>query len=91
MEALAPDPVGVDLVLADRRADELARVQHDPGLESETRDAFHEALLRLLAEDNPGNGPRIDQALQAHEKSLSAAGIHDDELDKIIRGRKGKP
>lgn len=87
--AVSPDRVGVDLTLAGRRAAELTRVASDPLGQPRARQAYHEALTRLEAEINPANGPKIDQALRAHQKKLTEAGMRDDKLDDLVRG-KGK-
>jgi hypothetical protein len=85
--AIAPDRVGVDLALVDRRADELTSVARDPGREAQAMDGLHEALTQLQAEDNAGNGPRIQPALGAHQKKLSDAGITDKQLEAILHGK----
>jgi hypothetical protein len=87
---VATDRVSVDLTLADRRATELTRVTLSSPLEEETRDEFHEVLSRLEAEIDSENGPKIDQALLAHQKKLSQAGIRDEKLDDLVRGNKKK-
>lgn len=86
--AVSPDPVDVDLTLADRRATELTKVAHDARGEWQARDGFHEVLTRLESEKNAENGPKIDQALKAHQKRLSDAGIQDEQLDDLVRGKK---
>jgi hypothetical protein len=85
--ALAPDPVGVDLTLAGRRADELSASSLSPSDSTKVQEGFHDVLSRLKAEDNPGNGPRIEQTLRAHQEKLERAGIHDKELDDILHGK----
>jgi hypothetical protein len=89
--ALAPDRVGVDLSLADRRADELTSVAQDPDLEAQALISYHEVLARLAAEgtavkDPTANVERIRQTLEAHQERLSAAGIHDKQLDEVLHG-----
>lgn len=86
--AISPDPVGVDLSIVDRRATELTRVVGDPILAGQARDEFHEALIRLASEKDGADGPRIDQALLAHQKKLLDAGIQDNELDDLVHGKK---
>lgn len=85
--ALSLDPVGVDLILADRRAEELALLGNNPTFGAEAQADYHEALAQLASDDTPGNGPRIEKALKSHEKKLKAAGIHDPDLEKILHGK----
>lgn len=84
---LSPDPVGVDLTLAHRRAKELSVVAHDPARFGEARDEFHQVLDRLAAERDPQNAEAIDNALQAHQKQLEKEGIKDSKLDDMVQGR----
>lgn len=85
---VATDPVSVDLRLADRRATELTQVVRSGPLEERARSEFHEVLGRLEAEIDSENGAKIDQALLAHQKRLSEAGIRDEKLDDLVRGKK---
>ena len=85
---VATDPVSVDLKLADRRATELTKVVRSGPLEEKARSEFHEVLSRLEAEKGPENSARIDQALLAHQKKLSDAGINDEKLDNLVKGKK---
>ncbi len=84
---LALDPVGADLTLADRRATELTDVANAPGPAAQALEGYHEVLSRLQAEDNSANGPRIEKALEAHQKKLSEAGINDPQLNDILHGK----
>lgn len=84
---LSPDRVTVDLELADRRATEWTNVVHDPRRGGQAMEQYHEALNVLEAEMNAQNGPVISQALLAHQKKLSQAGIKDKKLDDLVHGR----
>ena len=85
---VATDRVSVDLTLADRRATELTKVVRSGPLEQEARNEYHEVLSRLEAEKDTENGDKIDQALLAHQKKLSQAGIKDEKLDDLVKGKK---
>lgn len=90
---VATDRVDVDLTLVDRRATELTIVAQRGAvegdrLEEEARNEFHEVLSRLEAEQDTENGPKIEQALLAHQKKLSQAGIKDEKLDNLVKGNK---
>ncbi|RPI09111.1 MAG: hypothetical protein EHM65_09530 [Acidobacteriales bacterium] len=86
--SVATDRVSVDLTLADRRATELTRVARSGPLEQEARNEYHEVLSRLEAEIDSENGAKIDQALLAHQKKLSQAGLRDEKLDDLVKGKK---
>jgi hypothetical protein len=85
---VATDRVSVDLTLADRRATELTKVANSGPLQEEARSEFHEVLNRLEAEKDSGNSAKIDQAFLAHQMKLTAAGIRDEKLDNLVRGKK---
>jgi hypothetical protein len=85
---VASDRVSVDLKLADRRTTELTKVARSGPLEDTARTEYHEVLSRLEAEKDSENGAKIDQAYLAHQKKLSAAGIKDEKLDDLVRGKK---
>ncbi|HET6846253.1 MAG TPA: hypothetical protein VFH29_05425 [Anaerolineales bacterium] len=86
--AVSPDPVGVDLKLAERRTDELKTVVHDPAKFDTAKGQFHAVLDRLEAERDPQNDVQISDALVAHQKSLESQGIRDSKLDELV-GEKG--
>jgi hypothetical protein len=88
--AVSSDDVGEDLTLADRRTAELTSVPGDPDRQSRARDELHVVLKRLAADKDPMNGPKIERALEAHQKKLSDAGLHDKDLDDLVRENKGK-
>jgi hypothetical protein len=85
---VATDRVSVDLTLADRRATELTKVADSGPFQEEARSEFHEVLNRLEAEKDSENSDEIDQAYLAHQKKLTAAGIRDEKLDNLVRGKK---
>ena len=85
---VATDRVGVDLTLAERRTTELTRVSRNGPHEQAARDGFHEVLSRLEAEKDLKNSAKIDQALLAHQNKLSQAGIQDEKLDNLVKGKK---
>ncbi len=82
--AVAPDPVGVDLSLADRRVDEAITVAADPARKSQALNGYLETLARLKSEGEAGDKERISLALKSHRDKLSAAAISVPELDHSI-------
>jgi hypothetical protein len=85
---VSTDRVDVDLALADRRTTELTKVVRSGPIEQAARNEYHEVLSRLEAEKDSENGAKIDQALLAHQTKLSQAGIRDDKLDDMVKGKK---
>lgn len=88
--AVAPDRIGVDLSLADRRAGEVTAVSKEGGQRDQAIADYHEALSRLDSEVGPADSGRLLQILELHKKNFNASGIDDPELDKIIREHPGK-
>ena len=86
--AISPDPVNVDLQIADRRADELIVVYQDQGREATALTGYHDALNRLEADNNAKGDARILQTLDTHHDRLTKAGITVPELDQIVERSK---
>jgi mevalonate kinase len=84
------DRVGVDLELLNRRTTELTKVSGDPRQTEQVTDELHEILTRLEAELEEPHGQGVQQALLAHQKKLTDAGLKDDKLDKLVHGNKNK-
>ncbi len=82
--AVSPDPVAVDLILADRRVAELEAVASDPTLNAEALKNYQETLARLESESNAQNNAGIQQALKSQQRKLSAAGISVPDLDNLL-------
>jgi hypothetical protein len=93
--AAAPDPVAVDLVLANRRADELIVVSDqtasvasgqttDASAEAQVLAAYTDVLDRLATETSGLDADGILEELKTHQSELSQAGIHVPKLDDII-------
>jgi len=82
--AVAPEPVAVDLSLADRRIAELVAVAPDPTRQARALDGYLEVLARLKSESDVQNSERIIQTLKSHQERLSTAGISIPELDVYL-------
>lgn len=82
--AIATDPVGTDLALADRRVEELIAVRDHPALHMEALEAYFEVIARLESAMNPENETRILQVLEAQIEELNDAGIPVAQVDPYI-------
>ena len=72
---VSSDPVVTDLMIADRRMDELIAVSNDPVLHVQALDAYLDAVARLKSEMNIENEALILQTLGSQIKELKAWGI----------------
>jgi hypothetical protein len=82
--AVAPNPMAVDLTLANRRVDEMVAVAGNSARESQALAGYLEALTRLMSESDAQNSVMILQALKSHQAKLSAAGISVPQLNSYI-------
>ena len=87
--AVSPDPVSVDLSLAERRVDEITIIAADPTLKAQAVNGYLKTLDRLEAESNASNEEKITLALKSHQEKLSAAGVSVPELDHTIKPPSG--
>ena len=88
--AVAPNQVAVDLSIANRRADELtAVVQQRGGMDRQEQalQDYYQSLQQLQSDANPSDQGQIMQALEAHKKKFSQAGIDDPQLDAVLHGK----
>jgi hypothetical protein len=99
--AVAPDPIAVDLSIADRRADELTVVVRQPeqpgqqGRKAEAIQNYQQSLQQLQTDANASNNAsnnasdkgQIMRALESHKKKSTDAGIDDPQLDEIFHGK----
>lgn len=88
---VSPDPVGVDLALADRRANEIAAESSDAVRQAEAVNGYQEVLSRLTSETTRENSGRIVNALKVHQKEFSAAGVAVPELESLLSSPPGLP
>ncbi len=93
--AVAPDPVAVDISIANRRADELALVTQHRGqdnpseqqAQAEALAQYHAILQQLQSDTDPQDMGQIMQVLQAHQQQFQQAGIDVPQLDAILHGK----
>ncbi len=87
--AVAPNPVAVDLTIANRRAQELTIVVQRRSQADEQAQAlqdYHEILQQLQSDSNPSDLNQILQTLQMHKQQFQQAGIDVPQLDAILHG-----
>ncbi len=85
--AASPDPMGVDLYLAGRRAGEVASVSHaacGAGCTTMALNGYHEVLSRLEFEKGSAPNEQVLQTLEGHQKEFTAAGITDLPLNTFL-------
>jgi len=99
--AAAPDPVAVDITIANRRADELLQLaeksqkndanKHDR-LDAEAAGiaAYTDVLDRLSGEVMDSNDAELITALEAHQQKFEHAGIRVPKLDDIVAKSRGQ-
>jgi hypothetical protein len=73
--AVSPDPVGTDLAIAGRRANELIAIGNNPEQRTQILEAYREVMTRLELEMDAGNEARIRSALEAQMEELNNIGI----------------
>lgn len=74
--SVSPDPVGTELVLADRRLDEWLTVEkQDPARSETAMQDYMTALVKLNKADNRQESTRILPLLEAHKRKLKNSGL----------------
>ncbi len=73
--AVSSDPVETDLVIAERRVNELVAVRDDPTLRSQTLEAYFETVTRLRSQAGADDGIRIARTLDSQREKLKKLGI----------------
>src|SRR5689334_7560090 len=73
--SVSSDPIGTDLVIAERRTNELIAVRDNPTVASEVLKAYLEVVDRLKAETIRGSEVRIQAILDSQSEQLKQSGI----------------
>lgn len=81
---VSPDPVGIDLAIAERRLNELAAVKDDPALQAQTLDAYLQVAERLRSQLNAANEARILATLNSQAEELNRLGILPEQPDQNV-------
>ena len=76
---VSPDPVEADLIIAERRLEELIAVQNDPALQAQTLAAYLQVAERLRVLADVANETRILAVLDTQAEQLSQLGILPEE------------
>ena len=84
MLSLSPDPVGTELFLADRRLDELIKVEKDPRRSASALDSYYQALSALSESTDAQTRDRIMPVLQVHRKKIVQSGIASPQLERYL-------
>ena len=82
--AVAPNPVGVDLSLANRRVNEMIAIAGDTTQKARALNGYLEVLARLKSEMGAQNRNQIFSALKLQQAKLSQSGITVPELDQTL-------
>lgn len=81
---VASDPIGVDIGLAERRAEEVIAVSAEPKRSLRAQQEYQKALISLLSAIAPENESRIMPAVLSRQKSLEQAGLPIPALEDLL-------
>ena len=82
--SLSPDPVGTDIILADRRLNELIAVEHNPARRAEASSDYSAALTKLNPVSNATTSARLLPVLRAHSQRLANAGLPAAQVNNYL-------
>jgi DNA-directed RNA polymerase specialized sigma24 family protein len=82
--SLSPDPVGTNIILADRRLNELIAVEHDPVRRAEASSDYSAALTKLNPVSNSTTSARLLPVLRAHSQRLANAGLPAAQVNNYL-------
>ncbi len=82
--SVSPDPVGTDIILADRRLNELIAVEHDPVRRAEASSDYSAALTKLNPVSNSTTSARLLPVLRAHSQRLANAGLPAAQVNNYL-------
>lgn len=91
LRVVSQDPIGVDLLVAERRVSEYLQVAADPDRGRRALDGYGEVLVRLKFETDDLSRGRIVPILNRHAVSLKDSGVTIPELDDylVLENEKG--
>ena len=79
-----PDPLAADVILANRRADELTLVADDPRAQAIALQEYRQALETLNQYTLPAAQPIIHAVLVKQKDALNQAGLNVPELNELL-------
>jgi hypothetical protein len=85
--SVSPDPLGTDIILANRRLDEYIAVKKDPARSASALDDYVHALTSLnTVSDSQGSQTqaRIAPVLEAHREQLNNSGLAITQVDNLF-------
>jgi hypothetical protein len=81
---ISSDENHVDLILAERRVDEIVATADDPDHRNRAMHEYEEVLIRLKSGANVDSEGEILSTLQSNQKSLKDAGLSVPQLDSYL-------
>jgi RNA polymerase sigma factor (sigma-70 family) len=82
--SLSPDPVGTDIILADRRLNEWIAVGNDPARSANASNDYFDALTKLNSTGDAVTRVRILPVLKTHRERLNDSGLSTTQLDNYL-------
>lgn len=82
--AISPDPIGTDLAIAERRANELIAIGNNAAMRLQAQNAYLEVVARLELEMNAENEERIRTILDSQIEELNQSGVAIPPLEQNI-------
>ena len=82
--SLSPDPVGTDIILANRRLNEWLAVENDPARSAKAMSDYFSELTKLKPKGDEVTLARINTVLKAHRQRLNDSGLSTAQLDNYL-------
>ena len=82
--SLSPDPVGTEIILANRRLNEWIAVERDPARSAKASTDYFDALALLKPIGDAQARARIIPVLNAHRERLGNAGLSTTQFDNYL-------
>ena len=82
--SVSPDPVGTNIILADRQLNELIAVEHDPARRAEASSDYSAALTKLNLVSNATTSARVIPVLRTHSQRLANAGLPAAQVNNYL-------
>jgi hypothetical protein len=90
--SLSTDPVGTDIILADRRLNEWIALENDPTRSAIASTDYFDELAKLQSAVDEETRVRVIPVLKAHRQRLNNAGLSTSQFDNfLVLGVKPSP